>query len=303
MIGFLHKQNVQEATDFLLKRASCKGVAAVSLDLAELARGFIVPSRWLDPWNPYDIPDWADPEAYPTEVELTIGQWRWEFIRRSEKYRSAWTGWRELYRDLDVDGCLEGAIVDEFGIGAPIDPRLEAREIENQSLIDYRANFIYWNDIDEHLAEELFEEQDLPDAVDELKFGRPSSLNDFVVGSRGSVLISIDPSRPLSSQFKNAEVLIQKDLAALGELFVTGSKPLRRRHAQKYQTYLRVLDARDVSQANRRKPVPWNALQAALRKEKHGVTARSLHTQATEVQQGFLHATAVRTHLLTNSGT
>jgi len=33
------------------------------------------------------VPDWRDAAAYPTLDELTLEQWRWEFLRRNHDYR------------------------------------------------------------------------------------------------------------------------------------------------------------------------------------------------------------------------
>ena len=258
-----------------------------------------MPVRRPDPTNPYDVPDWADPAAYPKDAELTLPQWRWEFIRRSTDYRSAWLEWRELYNDIAVDGCLEGAIEDQFGIGAPIDPRLQAKEIADQTLIDYSASFIHWHNMGEHFSDEAYDEQGTLDNDDDLNIYKTWSLLDFIASSEGTILVSINPAYPLKTQFINAETLIAAQIERQGSLLNLAKNPKRRKQKQhaRYSTYLRVLDARDTS--NKTKPISWNKLQKALRAEKHGITATSLHKQATDAQRKFLQSPVVRSHLLT----
>ena len=40
-------------------------------------------------WN-WGVPDYLDASAYPGPDDLSDGEWRWEFIRRSNAYRQIW---------------------------------------------------------------------------------------------------------------------------------------------------------------------------------------------------------------------
>ena len=42
--------------------------------------------------NPWGLPDWTNPKAYP--ADLTYRVWRWEFLRRRNDYREAWDRWK-----------------------------------------------------------------------------------------------------------------------------------------------------------------------------------------------------------------
>lgn len=62
-----------------------------------------------DDWN---VPDWKDASAYPADDEaLSQDAWRWEFIRRSEEYRTAWKSNRTK------------AVLRKFGLTEWLDPR------------------------------------------------------------------------------------------------------------------------------------------------------------------------------------
>ncbi len=43
-------------------------------------------------WN-WGVPDWRDERAYFATHNLTIRQWRWEFMRRRPSYREDWVRW------------------------------------------------------------------------------------------------------------------------------------------------------------------------------------------------------------------
>jgi hypothetical protein len=46
----------------------------------------------------WGVPDWHNAEAYPRkESDLTLDQWKWEFLRRSPDYRSQWSS-KKRYR-------------------------------------------------------------------------------------------------------------------------------------------------------------------------------------------------------------
>ena len=50
----------------------------------------------LSSLNPWGVPDWRKSDKYPTRYEeLTSDQWDWEFIRRSETYRTVWMEMQE----------------------------------------------------------------------------------------------------------------------------------------------------------------------------------------------------------------
>jgi hypothetical protein len=106
------------------------------------------------------IPDWRNANAYPKPTELWLSDWRWEFLRRSPKYREAYhrtfsggdgqnqsgTGGLELhfgYSTFDRPGAktprtsyftvipIERGydyIERTFGLGSPVDPRLSAEQ-------------------------------------------------------------------------------------------------------------------------------------------------------------------------------
>jgi hypothetical protein len=37
-----------------------------------------------------EMPDWADPTAYPKPDDLSLRQWGWEFLRRNPEYQLDW---------------------------------------------------------------------------------------------------------------------------------------------------------------------------------------------------------------------
>ncbi|MCH9000289.1 MAG: hypothetical protein IID48_18780 [Proteobacteria bacterium] len=49
-------------------------------------------------WN-WGVPDWRDERAYLATHDLTVRQWRWEFMRRRPVYRGDWVRWFWQKRD------------------------------------------------------------------------------------------------------------------------------------------------------------------------------------------------------------
>ena len=64
----------------------------------------------------WGVPNWKNKDAYPMEDDtLGLNAWRWEFLRRDERYRNAWKRRRD-------NSYPNG----EYGLNGWLDPRKEA---------------------------------------------------------------------------------------------------------------------------------------------------------------------------------
>lgn len=42
----------------------------------------------------YDVLDWTQPALYPEPMQISLAEWRWEFMRRDDDYRKEWENYR-----------------------------------------------------------------------------------------------------------------------------------------------------------------------------------------------------------------
>lgn len=181
--------------------------------------------------NWWGVPDWRDGDAY--EAELSMAQWRWEFLRRREDYRVDWAlhfepSFRrnaEAFRGLPVPsgvaswddhfsaiaempGCRE-----KYGTAYLLDPSLKA---PNPGLFVVQAPYGV-----RYASEETFDKNE----------------------AGGQKLMAFDLRRPLPEQLRKAKDYLERLQAELH-----GKPDGKRAHIGKWPTYLRVLDARDAGE-------------------------------------------------------
>jgi hypothetical protein len=205
------------------------------------------------PENRYGLPAWDDRSQYPSPENLTLAQWRWEFLRRTKHYRELW---EEHEIIAAKPGALEGR-VGTYRLGTLIDPSLNASRVDI-ALLRYQKHLIFqckftFTEHDEDYSEKF---------------------EDFIVAAevQHSILAAISPRRPLAPQFATIERLIKANppakRSALSESLrgkVQRTPPPRMR-TDKFPVYLRLLDARDQSLPHRS---TWSEIVRTFSAEKH----------------------------------
>jgi hypothetical protein len=93
--------------------------------------------------NPYNILDWRNRSAYPSPDDLSLSQWRWEFLRRSAHYRKFWTDVQKFIQDGwdPPEAELDYYVADKY-LTKLIDPRLKADEAPS-SLLSFKHHLVY----------------------------------------------------------------------------------------------------------------------------------------------------------------
>ena len=181
--------------------------------------------------NEWGVPDWRDATAYVGEPDWHLARWKWEFLRRRSDLRiefdnkkaaayeqdEAWTQIDDTvplseYPSPEMAGFCVSTFLIEPDFPAPT--RLPNPRIGNQP----------------------------PDCLPRLKDGTLTKVakRDLPFDS-GFYRVDFDLSRPIEPQLKAAKSALksfQKEYA--------GKVIGKRRHPEKWPTYLRVLDARDA---------------------------------------------------------
>lgn len=70
------------------------------------------------------VPDWRDAAAYPKSHELTLSDWRWEFLRRNPKYREDYKRPEPLPEEESKGRYFERV----YKLKRPIDPMLSVKD-------------------------------------------------------------------------------------------------------------------------------------------------------------------------------
>jgi Family of unknown function (DUF6499) len=172
------------------------------------------------------VPDWRDAAAYPSPDELTLEQWRWEFLRRNHDYR------RDYFRDSDSFGAESRARYFErvYHILHPFDPMQSVRSI----LSDSADGSIFGPSF-----EAVFVESRLQHWYCDMYELKSRVLSD---AEPHHLFIRVDLKRPLEPQFHAL-----KQIAKNAQRSWNGGKiNVRRAHKRNWPLYLRVLDARDA---------------------------------------------------------
>jgi hypothetical protein len=168
------------------------------------------------------IPDWRDPTAYPNPDDLSIFDWRWEFLRRNPDYREAYNRPETAFEDESKSRFFERAYL----LRTPVDPRLPVKKyIETISGIfhsGYFDNFVGSGNLSS-------------------KYAHKSEINRILCHSSDhDIFFRCDPLKPLEVQF---EAFLKIASASQRSLKKKLLRPRMRK--DRWPLYLRVLDALD----------------------------------------------------------
>ncbi|MEN8197814.1 MAG: DUF6499 domain-containing protein, partial [Pseudomonadota bacterium] len=86
------------------------------------------------------IPDWKDKDAYPAPDELSMDEWRWEFLRRNAQYREDFARSEDSFTDESKARYFERV----YKLAYPIDPQRSVRNILSSK--PEQDAFIFKND-------------------------------------------------------------------------------------------------------------------------------------------------------------
>jgi hypothetical protein len=175
------------------------------------------------------LPDWKDITKYPDLKKASGRVWAWEFLRRNPKYQQLWdelAGLKKgpIYEDFSVANTLQH-FERQFGASTPAPPAMTITDPE----FKWRPQFTiqhpkHWIRPVDWPADEEFE----------------------VIGAElehsTEVLVKFDLRLPQSRQLNSAKTILKTEAKRLAEAGKLGGEP--RAWFHKYQSYLRVLDAK-----------------------------------------------------------
>lgn len=97
--------------------------------------------------NPWGLPDWRDPCAYAFLEHASTREWDWEFVRRTEEYRSLWLEMQELRGKTNEPLTIFNSSFEERSLSLVktilLGPHYDSRNDEiYASLVDHTAQWI-----------------------------------------------------------------------------------------------------------------------------------------------------------------
>lgn len=182
----------------------------------------------------WGIPDWHDAKSYGDTKYWDYFRWRWEFRRRRQDVREYFLS--KIYgldfRNLNpVPGVQEPA---EVWVDDPTDrDRLGYQILPNPRTGEHK-------DLETHVwMTDGFVKIWYADNADIINHAKPNVL--MAIG-KNEIAIGFDLKRPIRPQIIKVQTLLQTEQEnRFGKIFKYKS------HKQKWLTYLRVLDARELS--------------------------------------------------------
>jgi len=245
------------------------------------------------PSNPFNVKNWADIDCYPAPEELSLAQWRWEFLRRDKGYRDFWISTQRLInRGWETESELDYHVGSMFCLNRLIDPTLEAHDGDTR-LFTYRYHMARW------LADPNFGDEEIelanahpppPPGISSPELTVQNFIED-VSWDEEVLLVAIRPRNLLKPQLSAISQICRARIKDRGiqQQDVDLDKAARiRLRPEKYRDYLRVLDARDAMGPF---DSSWKAIAKRFSQERAGMTidrARGLHKQAIETQRALV---------------
>ena len=201
----------------------------------------------------WGCPDWRDRDSYPdTNESLERWQWRWEFVRRFDRYRNTWDSlppipdidpedrWRNLRPHLDTEDTLFTQLL--FSMRKIWNPCLNYTQLvgnpfQFQGGTQYKfPPRAYW----EHYRHEGRSYQELYEALlnaletEGLLMGVDEwSSTDLIA------FVRFDLTRPIDPQLAIAKAELKKDA------FIKRAPPSGEGVRRNWPRHLRVIDAKD----------------------------------------------------------
>lgn len=171
----------------------------------------------------WGVPDWRDAGAYPDPDDLELNEWRWEFLRRRDDYRSDYLKSEDSFFELSKCRYFEKS----YFIGNPTNPSISVHDMlhpisTKKQLFppQFDVRFI-------DTEPKAMYRPPWPEPGEEFRgYAQPYHLD-----------LRVDLKQPLSAQFK----LLRK---LANDAQRSWKSRLRRPHRRKWPTYLRVLDGR-----------------------------------------------------------
>lgn len=187
--------------------------------------------------NVLGVPDWRDENAYPGEDELTIDEWRWEFLRRRNDYREDFARPDESYIGESKGRYFERV----YFVNYPANPTRSVKAMKTKKP-DTSVSFF---NIFPPSFDITFLDTDLQSLygdpfTGELPRGKAQPYH---------LDLRVDLRHPLPPQFRQLRPLAKDAQAGWKRSLRLPRRskwPLRRPHRDKWPLYLRVLDARDA---------------------------------------------------------
>lgn len=173
----------------------------------------------------WGVPDWRDADAYPKPNELTLDEWRWEFLRRRSDYRTHF-----MQPEEEFIGDSKGLYFERvYKISEVVDPHL--------SVLDLKTRKGEPDDIFPSYFDITFVDTSLSH-----HYGHPwmNEKRPRAEPQPYHIDLRVDLTRPLRPQFEKFAKLAANAQKSWGK----GRKIHRRTHKAKWPLYLRVLDAR-----------------------------------------------------------
>jgi hypothetical protein len=170
------------------------------------------------------IPDWRDPTAYPKPANLSLSDWRWEFLRRNPQYRQDYNRPDSSFEDESKDRYFERTYMMCNGV----DPRL--------STLDYlkltQGQLFHSEHFDVFVGSRNYSSMYAPSKEEINRILCHCSFYDLS--------FRVDPLQPLEPQFKVIKEISRSSQRSLRKKVLNP-----RMRKDNWPLYLRVIDARD----------------------------------------------------------
>ena len=185
----------------------------------------------------WELPDWRDVTAYPRTQDLSVNEWRWEFLRRRQDYRD------DFFRPSDKpfiapdfpgelespDRCFER----QYHLANAMDPRISVAEHKASS-----------NKADKGVLFTFDFEMLFVDVRASNRYWWPWPPNDEIPikPEPSDLFFRIDLLSPIPDQIS----FIRKCALQAQRSWARGkTRIINRQHPENWPRFLRVLDARD----------------------------------------------------------
>jgi hypothetical protein len=185
----------------------------------------------LEVRNRLGIPDWMNESAYPSVDELNTAEWRWEFLRRNDNYRSDFSVPDDMFFPHSKARYFE----DTYYVKSIYDPRQSIREMKlptgdpiTDALLPAGSTPVGFRDYELHRYY-------ASDSEIERRFLHDMKATDL--------FLRIDLLRPLKPQFERLAELARNAQRSWRAVEV------RRPRKDHWPTYLRVVDAHAVGES------------------------------------------------------
>lgn len=180
-----------------------------------------------------DILDWESGKGYPQGSKVQLRRWAWEFLRRNPEYIKEYDSIIRPYgNDVDRNNANVAGFLNKWHMISPADP--SHSDIRRPGL---SVRLAYPDFANEWWTREFSPQFDNPGVPNGYCLAGPLDENEM--------LYRFDLRRPLAAQIRLAQERLEEIQSRLRKSHNLEIVDIRRK-TDKYNMYLRILDARDM---------------------------------------------------------